>query len=140
MATLSRGGCYGRCPVYEIWIYPDGRVLYHGDMHVRVRGYREWRIPRERLAQLRAAFARSRYWNLPTYRYNDGGPTCQPTAYTSYRSEGGEFHHVVHYLGNEDAPEALFHVEDEIDRIVEIERWIGTPEDARAADNRRDWL
>ena len=32
--SLSRSGCYGKCPVYQITLNRDGSVLYKGDMFV----------------------------------------------------------------------------------------------------------
>ena len=32
--TLSRSGCYGRCPVYKVEIHGDGTVLYDGKVNV----------------------------------------------------------------------------------------------------------
>ncbi len=31
---LSRTGCYGKCPVYQITVNRDGSILYKGDMFV----------------------------------------------------------------------------------------------------------
>lgn len=31
---LSRTGCYGKCPVYQITVNRDGSILYNGDMFV----------------------------------------------------------------------------------------------------------
>lgn len=31
---LSRGACYGNCPVYNVQIFADGRVLYIGKLNV----------------------------------------------------------------------------------------------------------
>lgn len=32
--SLSRSGCYGKCPVYQVTFNRDGSILYKGDMFV----------------------------------------------------------------------------------------------------------
>lgn len=32
--SLSRSGCYGKCPVYQVTLNRDGSILYKGDMFV----------------------------------------------------------------------------------------------------------
>ena len=36
--TLSRSGCYGKCPTYEVEIHGDGTVLYDGKFDVAAKG------------------------------------------------------------------------------------------------------
>lgn len=33
-ATISKGYCYGKCPVYEMKIYTDGKVLLEGKANI----------------------------------------------------------------------------------------------------------
>lgn len=45
LLTLTRVGCLGECPDYEVTIHGDGRVRYEGREYVRVKGIRERSIP-----------------------------------------------------------------------------------------------
>lgn len=38
MFFLAKGPCYGFCPVYKAWIYPDGKVLFEGIRNVKFEG------------------------------------------------------------------------------------------------------
>lgn len=42
--TLSRSGCYGTCPSYEVTLFGDGRVRWKGDGFVEVVGERSYQI------------------------------------------------------------------------------------------------
>jgi hypothetical protein len=35
---ISHTGCRGRCPVYELTLFPDGQVAYHGIANVATLG------------------------------------------------------------------------------------------------------
>jgi len=32
--SLSRGGCYGECPIYDVTFNKDGKIVYNGKMFV----------------------------------------------------------------------------------------------------------
>ena len=49
---LSPLGCYGPCPVYNLYIYGDGRVRYYGKEYVAVVGAQEWTISTTSIARL----------------------------------------------------------------------------------------
>jgi hypothetical protein len=38
--SLEKTSCYGPCPVYAVYIYGDGTILYEGVENVRVIGER----------------------------------------------------------------------------------------------------
>jgi TonB family protein len=42
--TLSRSGCYGTCPSYEVTLYGNGRVRWKGDGFVEAVGERNYQI------------------------------------------------------------------------------------------------
>jgi hypothetical protein len=131
LATLERGLCYGRCPVYKLAIYRDGDVAYHGEQFVKVKGDATTHLTPARLGNLERAFADAHYSALAsTYTHED--VTDVPTEITSFRDDGDRTKQVEHYRGDSRAPEALTKLEDEIDRIVGSERWIGTREERDA--------
>src|ERR1041385_2310439 len=49
---LERTSCFGRCPVYSVTLFSDGRVVYEGKLNVAVIGLRTKRIPAARVLQI----------------------------------------------------------------------------------------
>jgi len=126
LATLERTPCFGFCPVYKVTIFRDGIVEYEGVRFVKTVGTATGRISARRLARVRALFERNGYFQFAD-SYQNYSVTDLPSAITSYSPGGGRFKTVNHYLGDRSAPRALTEIEDGIDRIVDIEQWIGAP-------------
>ena len=120
--TLERTRCSGPCPVYRLTILGTGEAEYFGEAHVHRAGTHRWRISRRRLDRLAEAFERARYSRLEddyTSREFTGAPGCL----TSIKYEDGSSKSIDHYHGDPSAPDALTELEDEIDRIVGVERY-----------------
>ena len=113
--TLSRSGCYGTCPAYEIEIHGDGTVLYDGAAYVGTTGRRKVKISQPSLVKLVDAFRKADYFSLA-----DGyvsGVTDSPT-YASSISFDGQSKSVLDYLGRRlGMPPAVSEVEEAIDRV-----------------------
>jgi hypothetical protein len=120
--TLRRTPCYGPCPVYELTILGTGEVTYLGEAHVAKAGAHSWRISGRRLERLAEAFERARYSRLED-RYTSREFTDAPGCLTSVEYEDGSSKSIVHYHGDPSAPDTLTELEDEIDRIVGVERY-----------------
>jgi hypothetical protein len=43
--TYETGPCFGRCPVYSVTIYSNGRATFTGRRFTTVEGIREFRVP-----------------------------------------------------------------------------------------------
>jgi hypothetical protein len=130
LATLERTACFGFCPIYKVTIFRDGVVEYEGKQFVKIRGRAIRRLSARQLAQLRELFRRNDYLRLAS-AYDRLDATDLPWAYTSYSPVPGQTKSIRHYLGDRSASPALSRVEEGIDRLVEIEQWIGTPEERR---------
>jgi hypothetical protein len=120
--TLERTPCHGPCPVYKVTVRGAGEVAYFGEAHVHKAGAHGWRISRRRLQRLADAFKRSNYFRLEdcyTSREITGAPGCL----TSVEYDDGSSKSIDHYHGDPTAPDALTELEDEIDRIVGVERY-----------------
>ncbi|HEY1813715.1 MAG TPA: DUF6438 domain-containing protein [Kofleriaceae bacterium] len=135
MATLERQGCYGWCPIYKITIHRDGRVEYHGEEFVKVRGDAAGHLTPAQLADLDRAFDKAGYFSLAD-KYTEYDVTDNPTAITSYARDGLT-KTITHYFGDEKAPKGLYDLETTIDTIVGTDRWIGT--EAEREQHARDW-
>src|ERR687894_241291 len=120
--TLERTPCQGPCPVYRVTVFGSGDVRYFGEAHVARTGAHRWKISGRRLERLAEAFERARYSRLED-RYTDREFAGAPGCMTSVEYEDGGSKSVEHYHGDPSAPDALTELEDEIDRILGVERY-----------------
>jgi uncharacterized protein DUF6438 len=120
--TLRRTPCQGPYPAYEVTVRGTGEVEYFGEAHVDKAGAHRWKISRRRLQRLAEAFERAGYSRLAD-RYTNREFTDAPGCLTSIEYEDGSSKRVHHHHGDPNAPDALTELEDEIDRIVGVERY-----------------
>eukprot|EP01005_Ploeotia_sp_CARIB1_P000176 NODE_117_length_1487_cov_522.275000_g115_i0.p1 GENE.NODE_117_length_1487_cov_522.275000_g115_i0~~NODE_117_length_1487_cov_522.275000_g115_i0.p1 ORF type:complete len:382 (-),score=85.45 NODE_117_length_1487_cov_522.275000_g115_i0:288-1433(-) len=120
--SMSRGMCFGTCPVYTLKIYGDGSVEYNGQNFVKVKGAKTATIATSKVEELFTAFAAAKFDELPNYerRMVTDMPSAQVTS-----NLGGVKHIVNHYMGDDRAPKDLFALEDLMDRVVNVEQWTG---------------
>lgn len=135
LASLSRGACYGWCPVYEVRVYADGSVEYHGDDFVKVQGDATATLAPDQRKAIEELFMGHGYFDLAD-AYTDVDWTDAPSSTTSFHLDGRD-KTIRHYHGDQDAPAALSEIEDGLDQIVGIERWIGTEQERR--DHKGRW-
>jgi len=131
LATLERTACFGWCPVYKITIFRDGVLDYEGTQYVKTRGPASGHLSAEQIAALHALFENNGYRDFKD-AYQDVRITDMPSAYTSYSPGSGQTKSVRHAHGDPTAPKQLTTIEDGIDRIIEIEQWIGSDDDRRS--------
>ncbi|HEY9627533.1 MAG TPA: DUF6438 domain-containing protein [Coleofasciculaceae cyanobacterium] len=125
--TLERTACYGPCPVYELTVYGDGKVVYEGRAFVAAQGRRTAQISPEQVQQLVTAFETANFFALKDQYAVE--VTDLPGAWTSIRLNG-QSKRVWRYgsidnpeLNN--APRSLSDLESQIDQIVNSQQWIG---------------
>ena len=120
--SLQRTPCHGQCPVYRVTVRGTGEVRYFGEANVARTGEHRWRISERRLERLAEASERARYPRLED-RYTNREFTGAPGCLTCIEYEDGSSKSVHHYHGDPSAPDALTELEDEIDRILGVERY-----------------
>lgn len=123
IAALQRDVCYGSCPVYSVRVYEDGTVIYRGDWHVRVRGGRKARLSPNDLETLRDAFRRANFLDL---NYRCRFETTDASTARLFFTDSGKARLISHYHGCNGDPPALKTLEDDIDRLVGTNRWVGS--------------
>lgn len=80
--SMSRTECFGSCPVYDLEIRGDGRVLFTGVAHVRVRdGHQTKQVGRDAVAGLFAEFQSAGFFSWKDGYETPG--TDLPTVTTS---------------------------------------------------------
>ena len=129
--VLERTACYGRCPVYTVSAFADGRIAFEGRAHVARVGTAARRVDPGVVAGLVAraeAIDHAGYPDALTW----GSPACTtmrtdgPTATTTVRTAGGTSR-VEHYgnCGGFAGKAALTAFEDEVDRALGTAPYVG---------------
>jgi hypothetical protein len=113
-----------------IVVHEDGIVDYEGTMYVKIEGKHRYRIGMDRVRALSEAFEEARFSSFDaSYHSTWSEPT--PVQVT-HRGKA-----VSHHLDAENAPLALTQLEEDFDRIVGAEEWIGTEKEREVFRGRR---
>jgi hypothetical protein len=127
--TLERTACFGGCPVYRLWVSPNGEVTYEGKAHVRRLGPATGKIPMQRLNGLLTELEKAGYFDFAN-RYTANEPACgryatdAPSVITSVTLRG-RTKRIEHDYGCGGAPGGLVVLERRIDELVGSGQWTG---------------
>lgn len=121
--TIKRTPCDGVCPVYEATVSGTGEVEYFGEQFVSREGMHRWKISERRVRLLAEAFEKANYSSLEE-RYTSYLRTAAPSCLTSIEYENGYCKSVEHYHGDRSAPEELTRLEERIDAIAGINKYV----------------
>lgn len=146
--SMKKSGCNGRCPVYDLTIQPDGRVIFDGKSYTELTGKAEDKLTENQLKQIVAEIENANFFSLDD-AYNYDSKNCPITAsdmpgVTLHIKLGTREKIIDHDLGcwenkqvkkengnfTDDItkkifPQQLYILENKIDEIVETKRWIG---------------
>jgi len=115
---MSKTGCYGRCPIYDIKIDGKGNVFFSGKRFVNKEGERKKQLSAEATNNLFKAFIDSNFWNFED-EYTENVSDL-PTTYLSL-SNGGKSKKVTDYYG---APDALKRLEKLVENVANSDGWV----------------
>lgn len=73
VASIKRTACFGKCPVYQVQFFADGRIVYEGKRNVDFIGWYEGRISNEKVAEILKQAKQIGYFNLSN-KYPNSGP------------------------------------------------------------------
>jgi hypothetical protein len=136
--TLKRTRCFGECPVYQLEISADGKVVFEGVEYVKTKGRVEGSLTQGQLRLLISEFEKAKYFSLrDSYvTAEDGCPTYwtdNPSALTSIRISG-KSKSIAHYYGCQEKytergqgspfPRELTELERKIDLIAGTKQWV----------------
>jgi hypothetical protein len=123
--TMSRGQCFGTCPVYYLEIDGNGKITYKGFFYVNVTGERTTQISPQKVKELITAFDNADYFNLRD-KYDEIRFTDLSTVKTSI-SINGIYKSVYDYYGTVEVPELnkLRNLEKMIDNVTNSAQWVG---------------
>ena len=122
---MSRGPCFGSCPIYSLTLHGDGLVEYRGTRFVRVKEKQTAQISMEQLMQVLRDLDRMRFFAVEDRAFQ----WCFDSSSASISvSVDGRQKRVTTdncNVGGEDGTKARFlQMADEIDTITGSEQWV----------------
>jgi hypothetical protein len=111
---ITRTGCFGQCPVYELFVNAEGQVLYQGHNNVPNQGRFQKQLSQAQLQELVSAIEGADFFAFEN-SYDDG-TTDLPTVITEV-----EMKNKRHKVINRTGPPALEKLQDRLDAIIDEE-------------------
>lgn len=121
---LERTACYGSCPIYQVEILSDGSVHYLGEGFVEQIGQHSWIIDAAAIEALNEAISKYEYFSMKAKEPTEV-MTCSPSCITSILLEDGTHREIDNYHGADSFPKKLYKLENKIDEIIGIEKYVG---------------
>lgn len=127
--TLERRPCFGACPVYTVTLERTGGVAFEGRRFVADSGTHTGSIPPARADSLFREVEAAGWFTFAD-RYAMGEPACEryatdlPSVITEVRMNG-RTKRIEHDHGCMGAPEKLAALEQRIDEVAGVRRWVG---------------
>lgn len=116
--SMSKGPCYGRCPVFTLTVYDNGIASYKGEMHTERLGTYVRKLEKGEMEKLLSEFKRANLWQYrDTYRGHI--PDMQSVSITYH--ENGRQKTVA---GKEIRPNAVKWLETQLDQLALTDGWI----------------
>lgn len=139
---LTKTACFGTCPAFDLTLYGDGRVLFHGSRYTKQTGQQITQFSTGRFMEALAALDMRGFRDLDA-RYDR--ETCKiwatdhPTVIIEIRAPGVT-KSVTWYRGcrGVDDRAKLERIVDELDRILSVDRFTGTEAERERLFSRRD--
>ncbi len=120
MLRLEKTACYGECPVFELKLYSDGKVLWHGEYFCKRLGWYEAFLPEDKVEELKKQTGDVDIFSLLDH-YPPSGPYLSelPNTILYYNDGQREKSISQNYL----SPQSLIQFEEEILRIADKLIW-----------------
>ncbi len=125
IARLKRMPCYGKCPSFELKIYDDGMVKYHGMAHVDRLGYYAGHAGKEAIVNIQSKAEEIGFFSLAGQYPRAGAPQIydMPETTTFIQIDGQ-----AHTIKNRhDSPPALYKLEQFIEAQLADVSWTIIP-------------
>lgn len=136
---ISRSACFGACPVFDLTLYGDGRVVFHGVRYTKIQGQHSDRFSTGTFLEAISAMEARGFADLKD-NYTRDSCKVWATDHPSVRVEvksAAITKSLDWYTGCRGIEERaqIDGLVDELERILEVERFIGTSAERR--DMRR---
>jgi len=117
LVEMSKGPCYGRCPVYDFVIYDNGIMTYEGKRFTERQGLYIKKMSESELKELKATLAAA---NLRQFRdaYRARVPDLQSVSITYYKDD-----YIKTIIGKDGRPEKVMEIQGELEKFAESDDW-----------------
>lgn len=118
LIEMSKGPCYGRCPVFTLTIYENGIASYKGERYTDRLGTFVRKLEKSEMERILGEFDRANFWQFRD-SYRGRIPDMQSVT-ISYHQNGKK----KTVTGKEIRPNAVKWLESQLDQIAQREGWI----------------
>jgi len=117
LVEMSKGPCYGRCPVYDLVIYDNGIMTYEGKRFTEREGLYIKKMSESELKELKALLQAA---NLRQFRdaYRARVPDLQSVSITYHMDD-----YMKTIIGKDGRPEKVMEIQGELERYAESADW-----------------
>ncbi len=115
---MSKGPCYGRCPVFKLTVYENGLASYEGERYTDRLGLYVKKLEKGQLERLLGEFKRANVWQ---YRDSYRGRIPDMQSVTITYHEGSRKKTIT---GKEIRPNAVKWLETQLDQLAQSEGWV----------------
>lgn len=128
--TMQRMPCFGTCPVYTVDVTADGLVTFEGERFVETTGTSTATIEAAAAAGLMRDLVANGFFDLAD-RYTQDAKVCgsyhtdAPRVKLTLRT-GGREKTVEHDYGCSDVPPQLRVMQEQVDSVAGVARWVGS--------------
>lgn len=119
VAGYQKTACFGKCPVYQVKFYSDGKVTWYGQMNVERQGWYEAKVSEKTLKDIRDKSHELKYWDLSGKYPTEMRVADLPSTVTFVRAGDMEKTVVDTYQG----PAELKQFEDYLAGIIDGLEW-----------------
>lgn len=119
VAVFKKTACFGKCPVFEVKFYSDGKVTWYGKMNVDRQGWHTSMVSPEVLKSITSKAKELNYFDLEARYPADLQVADLPSTITYVRV--GDVEKQV--VNTHDAPENLLAFERFLSEIIESLNW-----------------
>lgn len=116
--VMSKGPCFGNCPVYTLTVYDNGLAVYEGERNVEKRGIYARKLKQPELQRLFTAFREARLFRFDNI-YKATLPDLSTVTLTWVDDEGEE----KTIVGKDNRPREVMELEGLLDELAAGDGW-----------------
>lgn len=117
--------CFGKCPVYEVKFFSDGKATWNGRMHTDRMGLYEAKVEKKLIKEIQVKADAMGYWDFYEKYPTENQVVDLPTTITMVRV--GDMTKTV--KNTHEAPEKLEEFENYLSEVIEGLDWRGAAKD-----------
>ncbi len=117
LVEMSKGPCFGFCPIYTLTVYSNGVVTYHGERNTNRQGTYLRILDKKQLSGLKSQLEKAELWQYQDL-YKGRLPDLQTVTITYW--EEGDFKTIA---GKDGRPKAVVDIETKLEDIANTGDW-----------------